>query len=43
MILSYSTDYAELDSIGAGLTYSYAVTGGNRVYSFTAGTDSIEW
>ena len=30
-----------ITTIGAGLTYSYADTGGNHVYQFTAGTDSV--
>jgi len=43
VILSYSSSYPQLTSIGAGLTYTYSVTGGNNVYIFTAGTGNVTW
>jgi hypothetical protein len=39
--LSYPNTKAQLTSIGAGLTYGYANTGGNHVYTFTVGTDTV--
>jgi hypothetical protein len=42
-VISYSSAYAQLSSIGPGVIYSYSVIGGNRVYVFTAGSDSITW
>jgi hypothetical protein len=43
VIIAYSTAFDPLTSIGAGLTYSVDTTtrSGFRVYTFTAGTDSI--
>jgi hypothetical protein len=32
-----------LASIGGGLTYSLVTSGGNKIYTFTAGTGSISW
>jgi hypothetical protein len=43
VVISYSSAYAQLSSIGAGVIYSYSVIGGNHVYVFTAGSDSITW
>ncbi len=41
VILRYANTYANLTTIGAGLTYTVTNTGGYRIYSFTAGTGSI--
>jgi hypothetical protein len=42
-VISYPNTYPQLASIGGGLTYTYANTGGNNVYKFTAGTGSVNW
>jgi hypothetical protein len=43
VIIAYSTAFDPLTSIGAGLTYTVdtSTRSGFRVYTFTAGTDSI--
>jgi hypothetical protein len=42
VIISYSSSYPDLTSIGVGLTYSGPVTaGGNKIYTFTAGTGTV--
>ena len=43
VVISYSSAYAQLSSIGSSVTYSYSVVGENHVYVFTAGSDSITW
>jgi hypothetical protein len=43
VIISYPSTYAQIANIDAGLTYSYLLTGGNHVYTFTAGTGTIIW
>jgi hypothetical protein len=30
-------------SIGGGLTYTKTASGGNTIYTFTAGTGNINW
>jgi hypothetical protein len=41
--LKYSQDSPALRSIDVGLTYTVNISGGNRIYSFTAGTGSIKF
>jgi hypothetical protein len=41
VILRYADTFADLTSISGGLTYSRTVTGGYKIYSFTAGTGSV--
>jgi hypothetical protein len=41
VIIRYPDTYANLASIGGGLTYSLTTTGGYKIYSFTAGTGSV--
>lgn len=41
VILSYSSVYEDLGSIGAGLTYTKTTSGGNKIYTFTAGTGTV--
>jgi hypothetical protein len=43
VIIAYPDSFAPLKSIGAGLTYTVSTSSrtGFRVYTFTAGTDSI--
>jgi hypothetical protein len=44
VIIAIPTSYGPLTSIGGGLTYSLSTSrSGYRVYTFTAGTDSITW
>jgi hypothetical protein len=30
-------------TVGAGLTYSSTTSGGNKIYTFTAGTGNVSW
>jgi hypothetical protein len=42
VILSYDSARADLTSIGGGLTYTGPVTsGGRKIYTFTAGSDTV--
>jgi hypothetical protein len=43
VIISYPSTNADLSSIGGGLTYTKTVSGGNTIYTFTAGTGNISW
>jgi hypothetical protein len=45
VIIAYPSSFAALSSIGGGLTYSVSTTSrtGYRVYTFTAGTGTIQW
>jgi hypothetical protein len=44
VIISYpDSGTTQLSSIGAGLTYTYTVSGGKKIYRFTAGTGTISW
>ena len=44
VIISYPNTYQNLTTINVGLTYSGPVnTGGNKVYTFTAGTGTVVW
>jgi hypothetical protein len=39
--LRYASTYADLTSIGGGLTYAKTTIGGYKIYSFTAGTGTV--
>jgi hypothetical protein len=41
VIIRYTDTFADITSIGAGLTYTKTTTGGYKIYSFTQGTDSV--
>jgi hypothetical protein len=41
VIIKYPDTYVPIRTIGAGLTYTYDVTGGYRIYTFTAGSDTV--
>ena len=41
VIIRYSDTKPDLLNIGAGVTYTKTVTGGYKIYEFTAGTDTI--
>ena len=41
VIISYPSNYNDLTSVGAGLTYTKTTAGGNKIYTFTAGTGTI--
>ena len=41
VIIRYPDTSADLASIGAGLTYTRTVTGGYKIYKFTAGTGTV--
>jgi hypothetical protein len=41
VIIRYTDTFADITTIGAGLTYTKTTTGGYKIYSFTAGTDSV--
>jgi hypothetical protein len=41
VIISYPNTYADLTSIGGGLTYTKTTVSGNTVYQFTAGTGTV--
>jgi hypothetical protein len=43
VIIAYPDSFAPMTSIGAGLTYSVSTVSraGYRVYTFTAGTDTV--
>ena len=41
MIISYAETFADLTSIGGGLTYTKTTSGGNTIYKFTAGTGTV--
>lgn len=43
VIIRYSSSYPDITTIGAGLTYSYSNSGGFKTYTFTAGTDNINF
>jgi hypothetical protein len=43
VIIRYASTFADLQSIGVGLTYSFALAGGFKIYSFTAGTGTVSW
>ena len=42
VIIRYANTYADL-SIGSGLTYSFANSGGYKIYTFTASTAANNW
>jgi hypothetical protein len=39
--LRYPDTFADLTSIGGGLTYTKTASGGNTIYTFTAGTGTV--
>jgi hypothetical protein len=41
VIIRYPNTFVDLQTIGAGLSYSFSNTGGNKIYIFTSGTGSI--
>jgi hypothetical protein len=41
VIISFPSDYKDLTSIGGGLTYTKTSSGGNTIYTFTAGTGTV--
>jgi hypothetical protein len=41
VIISYPSSFADLTSIGAGLTYGLTTSGGNKIYKFTGGTGTV--
>jgi len=41
VVLSYPDTYPDINYIGAGLTYSKTAASGKKIYTFTAGTDSV--
>lgn len=41
VVIRYPDTKPDLDTIGAGLTYTRTVSGGYKIYRFTAGTDTI--
>jgi hypothetical protein len=45
VIIAYPSTFPAITSISGGLTYSVSTTSrtGYRVYTFTAGTGTIQW
>jgi hypothetical protein len=43
VVIQYSDQFADITTIGAGLTYSFTQSGGYKTYTFTAGSDTISW
>jgi hypothetical protein len=43
VVIAYPSTSADLASIGGGLTYTKTTVGGNTIYTFTAGTGTIQW
>jgi hypothetical protein len=41
VIIAYSSTFGDFTSIGAGLTYTKTTSGGNTIYTFTAGTGTV--
>jgi hypothetical protein len=41
VIIRYADTFADITTIGGGLTYSLTTAGGYKVYSFTAGTGTV--
>jgi hypothetical protein len=41
VILRYPSTLPDLTSIGGGLTYAKTTSGGNTIYTFTAGTGTV--
>jgi hypothetical protein len=40
-VIRYSSEFNDLTSIDVGLTYALTSSGGNKIYTFTAGTGTI--
>jgi hypothetical protein len=43
VVIAYPSTRKDLASIGGGLTYTKTTSGGNTIYTFTAGTGTISW
>lgn len=43
IILRYPNTYANITTIGAGLTYAWSSNNGFKYYTFTAGTGTVTW
>jgi hypothetical protein len=45
VVIAYPNTYADITSIGVGLTYTLdtSTRSGYKVYKFTAGTGTISW
>ena len=41
VIIRYDSTFADLSSIGGGLTYTKTTSGGKTIYQFTAGTGTV--
>jgi hypothetical protein len=41
VVISYSSALADLTTIGGGLAYVKTTVGGNKIYTFTAGTGTV--
>ena len=41
VIISYPDSFANLTSIGGGLTYALTTAAGKKIYTFTAGTGTV--
>lgn len=41
VIIAYPSSYPDFTSIGVGLTYTKTTSGGNTIYTFTAGTGTV--
>jgi hypothetical protein len=39
--LRYADTFQDLTSVGGGLTYAKTSSGGNTIYTFTAGTGTV--
>jgi hypothetical protein len=43
IIIRYAAGFDDIPTISPGLTYSLSITGGYKIYSFTAGTGVISF
>jgi hypothetical protein len=41
VVIRYPNTFLDLTSIAVGLTYTFANTGGFKIYTFTAGTGTV--
>jgi hypothetical protein len=41
VIIRYADTFSDLTTIGGGLTYTKTTSGGNKIYTFTAGTGTV--
>jgi hypothetical protein len=42
VVIAYDSTKKDL-TVGAGLTYTSTTSGGNKIYTFTAGTGTVSW